>query len=66
MSHLVGNQNVGFLMTGLINSPTPTYFAVNTLNLYLKRFYYGIMPSKDADAIANSEDPDQTAPPKAV
>ena len=49
-------------LTGLLlkylNSPTPTYFAVNTLKLYRKRFYYGIMPPKDADAIANSEDPD--------
>ena len=27
-----------------------------------KRFYHGVMHPKDANSIANSEDPDQTAP----
>ena len=27
-----------------------------------KRFYHRVMHPKDADSIANSEDPDQTAP----
>ena len=37
---------------------TPTYFAVNT-KTQTKRFYYGVMPPKDADGIANSDDPNQ-------
>ena len=31
-----------------------------------KRFYHRVMCPKDADSIANSEDPDQTAPLGAV
>ena len=31
-----------------------------------KRFYHRVMHPKDADSIANSEDPDQTAPLGAV
>ena len=31
-----------------------------------KRFYHKVMHPKDADSIANSEDPDQTAPLGAV
>ena len=31
-----------------------------------KRFYHNVMHPKDADSIANSEDPDQTAPIGAV
>ena len=31
-----------------------------------KRLYHSVMHPKDADSIANSEDPDQTAPPGAV
>ena len=30
-----------------------------------KRFYHRVMHPKDADIIANSKDPDQTAPQKA-
>ena len=31
-----------------------------------KRFYHGVIPLNDANGIANSEDPDQTAPLGAV
>ena len=31
-----------------------------------KRFYFGVLPLNDANGIANSEDPDQTAPLGAV
>ena len=31
-----------------------------------KRFYHGLIPLDDANGIANSEDPDQTAPLGAV
>ena len=32
------------------------------LNSETKRFYHGVKPSKDANRIASSEDPGQTAP----
>ena len=38
---------------------TPEKFAVNILKLEL----YRVMGPKDADGMANSVDPDQTAPP---
>ena len=31
------------------------------VNTKIKRFYSGVIPQKDANRIANSEDPDQTA-----
>ena len=65
MSDQGGNQNVGFLMTWVIyrkspNFLTPKMFGVVTLQT--KRLYHRVMHPKDADSIANSEDPDQTAP----
>ena len=46
----------------------PTYLTVNILKfkLFLKRIYDGMILRKDANRIANSEDPDQTAPRGAV
>ena len=43
-----------------LNFQTPTNFTVNTLNSK-SEFYHGVMPPNDANGIANSEDPDQTA-----
>ena len=40
--------------------------AVIILKLGKKKIYYRVMHPKDADSIANSEDPDQTAPLGAV
>ena len=41
-------------------------FGVLTPKIQTKRFYHRVMHPKDADSIANSEDPDQTAPQGAV
>ena len=45
--------------------PTPENFAVIIVKLE-KRFYHRVLHPKDAHSIANSEDPDQTAPLGAV
>ena len=38
----------------------------NGSNIRTKMFYHRVMTPKDADSIANSQDPDQTAPLGAV
>ena len=49
-----------------LNFRTRTKFTVNTLKFNLKRFYHCVIPLNDANGIANSLDPDQTAPLGAV
>ena len=48
------------------NFRTQENFAVIILKLDKNFFYHGLINPKDADSIANSEDPDQTAPLGAV
>ena len=49
-----------------LNFGTLENFAVIIIKLEKKRFYHQVMHPKDADSIANSADPDQTAPLGAV
>ena len=44
---------------------TVNYCNLNTV-IRAKRFYHGVIPPNDENGIANSEDPDQTAPLGAV
>ena len=41
--------------------PTSNNFTVNS-KIQTKRFYHGVILLKDVNGIANSKDPDQTAP----
>ena len=46
-------------------SDTYKHYCKHT-KIQTKRFYLGVLPLNDANGIANSEDPDQTAPLGAV
>ena len=49
-----------------LNFQTQENFALIILKLEKRRFYHRVIDPKDADSIANSEDPVQTAPLGAV
>ena len=41
-------------------------FSHDAAQIQTSTFYHGVIPLNDLNRIANSEDPDQTAPPVAV
>ena len=55
-----------FITIKFLNFRMPKNFAVNLPKIQTKRPNLRDFPQKDANAIANSEDPDQTAPLGAV
>ena len=71
MSDQVGNQNVGFLMKRLKYLKVPKFsdarkLCCNLPKIQEKRPNLCVLLQKEANGIANSEDPDQTAPLGAV
>ena len=45
-----------------LNIGTPRLTTIVVLNIKQFNFYNAVMPQKDVDRLANSVDPDQTAP----
>ena len=61
-----GNQGIISLTVKFLNFRTPEYFAVNYLKFKKRGQSFGYFVKKMQYGIANSEDPDQTAPLGAV
>ena len=77
MSDLVGNPEDRFSLdethfkvisvtVKFLNFRTPVKHRCNIPKIQSKRLNLRVFPPKDANGIANSEDPDQTAPQGAV
>ena len=64
LAHFLSSLSPTQYICGAVTSPHTCGCDITGLGLSKtqKRFYHGVMPPKDADGIANHEDPDQTAP----